>query len=72
MTQAVNIFEHLFGEKHPLIAKYYCYSADLYSYTEDNVAMIDMAKKTIEVSELVNKPSDPNAPPSLFTMDPLL
>lgn len=72
LTQAVNIFEHLFGEKHPLIAKYYSYSADLYSYTEDNVGMLEMARKTLEVSEFHNKPADENAPPSLFIMDPLL
>ena len=72
LNQAVEIFEHIFGENHPLIMKYYNYSADLYSYTEDMTSMLEMARKNLELSEQFNKPSKPDAPQSLFILDPLL
>ena len=73
LLQAVEAFEALFGDDHPLLQRYYNYSSEMYSYTEtetDN--MIAMARKYIEIVEKHNKPSDPNAAPSVFILDPLM
>jgi hypothetical protein len=52
--------------------KYYNYSSELFSATNDNVAMMQMAKKYLEIVEKVNKPRDSEDPPSVFLMDAIL
>jgi hypothetical protein len=70
LSQAVQIFEHLFGEDHPLIQKYYNYSADVFSYSEDHDSMLSMAYKNLDVVERNNVSSD--GTPSIFILDALL
>lgn len=72
LNSAVEVFEKLFGEDHPIMQKYYNYSADVYSYAEEHVNMLQMAKKHLEVVEHFNVPSDSNSPQSLFILDALL
>lgn len=70
LSQAVQIFEHLFGEEHPIIQKYYNYSADVFSYAEDNESMLSMAYKNLDVVERNNVAEDGSQ--SLFILDALL
>jgi hypothetical protein len=43
LTLAVEILESIFGEDHPLIQKYYNYSSEVYSYSNDDASMLSMA-----------------------------
>ena len=72
LNSAVNIYEKLFGENHPVLQKYYNYSSELFSAANDNVAMMQMVKKCLEIVEKVNKPRNPEDPPSVFLMDAIL
>jgi hypothetical protein len=58
LNHAVETFEHLFGDEHPLMQKYYTSSADLFLYQEDSVSMLSMANKNLEIVEKNNKKSD--------------
>ena len=55
----MEILEKIFGEGHPMIQKYYNYSAESFSYSNDHTSMLTMAKKNLEVVEHFNVPSDP-------------
>ena len=67
LHQAVDTYEHLFGEDHPLMQKYYNYSSDLFSYSDDNVSMISMANKNLDIVEKFNQTTDGSL--SLFVLD---
>ena len=67
LHQAVDTYEHLFGEDHPLMQKYYNYSSDLFSYSNDNVSMISMANKNLDCVEKFNQTTDGSL--SLFVLD---
>lgn len=67
LHQAVDTYEHLFGEDHPLMQKYYNYSSDLFSYSNDNVSMISMANKNLDIVEKFNQTTDGSL--SLFVLD---
>ena len=67
LHQAVDTYEHLFGEDHPLMQKYYNYSSDLFSYSNDNVSMISMANKNLDIVEKFNQTNDGSL--SLFVLD---
>ena len=72
LNTAVNTYEKLFGENHPIIQKYYNYSSELFSFVDDKQSMLLMANKYVELVEKTNRPSDSAAPPSIFTLDALL
>jgi len=55
-----------------VLQKYYNYSSELFSAANDNVAMMQMVKKYLEIVEKVNKPRNPEDPPSVFLMDAIL
>jgi len=67
LNHAVETFEHLFGDEHPLMQKYYTSSADLFLYQEDTVSMLSMANKDLEIVEKNNESSDGGQ--SIFTLD---
>lgn len=69
---AVETFEHLFGEEHPIIQKYFNYSADVYSYSDEYASMLSMAQKNLDIVEKNNQPSSTDSPPSVFILDALL
>ena len=69
---AVKIYETLFGDAHPVMQKYYNYSSEIYSTTNDHPSMMQMVHKYLEIVEKTNTPRDPTDPPSVFIMDALL
>jgi hypothetical protein len=68
----VKIYETLFGDAHPVMQKYYNYSSEIYSTTNDHPSMMQMVHKYLEIVEKTNTPRDPTDPPSVFIMDALL
>lgn len=72
LNSGVEIYEKLLGEQHPLMQKYYNYSSEMFSSTNDTAAMMQMVNKYLEIIEKTNKPRDPQEPPSVFIMDALL
>ena len=72
LNSGVQTYEHLFGEQHPILQKYYNYSSEVFSAANDNTAMMQMVNKYLEIVEKVNKPRDPEDPPSVFLMDAIL
>ncbi len=72
LNTAVKTYERLFGDKHPIIQKYYNYSSELFSFIDDKPSMLMMANKFVELVDKINKPCDKAEPPSIFTLDSLL
>lgn len=49
--------------------KYYNYSSELYSSGDQKGPMIEMAEKFLQIVEKANKPSNKDAPRSIFSLD---
>lgn len=70
LFKANQILERCFGDEHPVIQKYYSYSAEVGSQTDNNDMMMQMSEKLYQIVESSNQSKDGKL--SLFLLDPLL